>query len=456
MLGLALLGAMEPLFAVAAPAGSQARPGKARPASNPALDAELAAVADDPAMQLASLSVVAIRDGKVAYEQAFGRRVIGNGDVPDQAATPDTLYRIASISKMITTLGLMRLVEEGKIDLDADVSGYLGFPLRNPHFPERPLTLVTLLTHTSSLRDDAGYFWPAGTALRDLLVPGAPLYGKGAMWSSKAGPGDYFTYCNLGWGIIGTLMERVTGERFDRLMQLLLLQPLGLQAGYNPSELPPQALARLATLYRKRAPDTEAWDASGPWVAQVDDYSRQPPAPPPGIAGHPAGVNATMFSPTGGLRISARDLGVIMRMLMNDGVHEGRRIFRQATLERMFARRWTWDGSGGNGDALGGFFNAWGLGNAQFPQQPGVALVQEAGVAGAATPGFEAVGHLGDAYGLRSVFAADLKNRNGMIVLMGGSSADPATDKGRYSAMARFEERILTALYRRAISDVNS
>ncbi len=439
LLGLVLLGAAQPLFA----AGPELAGG-----GMAGLDAQLAAVVDDPDLQLASLSVLAIRDGKVVYERAFGRRRIGANGNPDLPATPDTLYRIASISKMMTTLGLMRLVEEGKLDLDADVSGYLGFTLRNPHFHTKPITLRTLLTHTSSLRDDAGYSWPASTALRDILVPGAPLYGQGAMWSAKAAPGEYFTYSNLGWAVIGTAMERVTGERFDRLMQRLLLQPLGLSAGYNPSELPPAALANLATLYRKRTTDTEVWDANGPWIAQVDDYAARPPAPPPGLDRYVPGTNATPFSPTGGLRISARGMGTVMRMLMNGGVHvdeQGRshRILQPATFERMFARHWTHDGKGGNGDSMGNFLNAWGLGNAHFPDQPGIALVEGGGL--------EAVGHLGDAYGLRSVFAADLKRRNGIVMLVGGTTADPDKDKGRYSAMARFEERILTALYRQAI-----
>jgi CubicO group peptidase (beta-lactamase class C family) len=437
LLGMALLGAAEPLFAASSsPVGAYE-----------ALDAELAAVVDDPAMQLASLSVVAIRAGQPVYEQAFGRRFIGNGSLPDKPATPATLFRIASISKMMTTLGLMRLVEAGRVDLEADVSGYLGFSLRNPHFPDRPITLRTLLTHTSSLRDEGGYSWPFATALKDVLAPGAPLYGEGKMWSNRAGPGDYFTYCNLGWGVIGTTMERVTGERFDLLMQRLLLQPLGIVAGYNPSALPPAALDRLATLYRKRTTDTEIWNAEGPWIAQVDDYSARPPVPPAGIERYVPGTNATPFSPTGGLRISARDMGVVMRMLMNGGVQGdglfGRRLFQQATLERMFARQWTWDGKGGNGDSLGGFFSAWGLGNAQFPDRPGSRLVEGGG--------FDAVGHSGDAYGLRSVFAADLARGNGMIMLVGGSSADPERQKGRYSARARFEERILGALYRHAI-----
>ncbi|THC43540.1 serine hydrolase [Massilia sp. Mn16-1_5] len=431
ILGLALLGTIEPLLAAVPMSGADT-----------ALGRELAAIAADPACELASLSVLAIRDGKVSYEGQFGRRRIGNGATPDLPANRDTLYRIASISKLMTTLGLMRLVEDKGIDLNADVSGYLGFKLRNPHFPDRTITLRHLLTHTSSLRDEAGYSFPAGTALRDFVTPGAALYGTGAMWASHAGPGEYFTYCNLGWGLIGTLMERMTGERFDGLMQRLLLQPLGLTAGYNPSALPPQALNNLATLYRKRTTDTEVWDPNGPWIAQVDDYSTRPPAPPPGIERYVIGDNATPFSPTGGLRIAARDMGVIMRMLMNGGVHEGKRILQPATLSRMFARQWTADGSGKNGDTLNGFFNCWGLGNAQFPDQPGRRLAE----------GFDAIGHLGDAYGLRSVFAFDAARRNGLIVLVGGTSSDPGLQKGTYSALARFEERVLTSLFRHAIA----
>jgi CubicO group peptidase (beta-lactamase class C family) len=445
LLGLALLGSINPLLA-ARPL--KAARGKARPRgapANPALDAELAAVARDPACELASLSVLAIRNGKLCYEQQFGNRFMGNAAAPARAADRHTLYRIASISKMMTTLGVMRLVEDGKLDLDADVSGYLGFPLRNPYFPERAITLRTLMTHRASLRDDTGYSYGCDTALKDVLVPGARLYGEGKMWASNAGPGDYFTYCNLGWGVIGTAMEAASGERFDRLMQRLLIRPLGLHAGYNPSELAPRDLANVATLYRKRTTDTEVWDANGPWIAQADDYSAAAPAEPAGIGHYVIGANATPFSPTGGLRISAHDMGTVMLMLMNGGMHEGRRFLQQATLDTMFARQWTFDGKGGNGDSLDGLFNAWGLGNEQFPDQPeNHTRMVEGG-------GFAAVGHLGDAYGLMSVFAADLKNRNGMIVLVGGSSTDPLQYKGRYSSLARFEEQILTAMYRRAI-----
>jgi CubicO group peptidase (beta-lactamase class C family) len=429
---MALLGMSYPLMAA---------PPRLPAALKTRLDQELAAIAANPACELASLSVLAIRKGRISYEGQFGQRSMAGGLPVDR----NTLFRIASISKMMTTLGLLRLVEEGKLSLDADVSGYLGFTLRNPHFPGQPLTLRTLLTHTSSLRDDAGYSWGVDTALKDVLVPGSRLYGEGKMWAATAGPGAYFTYCNLGWGVIGTIMERVTNERFDRLMRRLLIEPLGLHAGYNPSELPAADVANIAALYRKRSVDTEVWDPNGPWIAQADDYSKSPPSPPPGIERYVIGANATPFSPTGGLRISAHDMGTVMLMLMQGGVYEGKRILKAATVEQMFARQWTYDGVGRNGDSLDGLFNCWGLGNEQFPDDPATRTrLVEGG-------GFAAVGHLGDAYGLMSVFAADLKNHNGMIALVGGTSTDPLAYKGLYSSLARFQEQILTAVHRRAI-----
>lgn len=438
MLGLALLGAIHPLLR-AAPAGGGAT---IRSGADAATDRVLAAIAADPACELASVSVLAIRRGRPLYQAQFGKRSIEK-QLPVNA---DTLFRIASISKMMTTLGLMRLVEDGKLDLDRDVSDYLGFALRNPHFPDRAISLRQLLSHTSSLRDDAGYSWPAATSLASILVPGAPGYDKGAMWSAKAGPGDFFTYSNLGWGVIGTIMEAATGERFDLLMRRLLLDPLGVHGGYNVAALPAADVANLATLYRKRTVDTEIWDANGPWIAQVDDFSTRAPQPAPGLDAYKPGSNATPFSPTGGLRISATGMGVIMQMLMQHGVYQGKRLLKKATLERMFARQWTYDptanGGAGNGDTDHGLFMAWGLGNEQFPDQPGTRLVEGGG--------FAAVGHLGEAYGLRSMFLFDRASGTGFVVLIGGTSSEPDAQKGAYTALSRVEERILAALWQRS------
>ena len=428
LLGLLLLGTTW--SALAAPPGS----GKDQ---QRALDAALSAIVDDEAHPLASLSVLAIRHGKVSYQQQFGYRHIGATPAEHLPVTPDTLFRIASVSKMMTTLGLMRLVEQGKLSLDQDVGIYLGFSLRNPHFPQQPLTLRSLLSHTSSLRDAGGYSWGPERSLRDVFTAGGDT-----MWDANAAPGSYFTYCNLNWGVIGTVMEKVTGERFDLLMRRLLLDPLDVRGGYHPAAFTTDEVENTATLYRKRTLETEQWRPAGPWIAQADDFYQRPPA---GIGRYVIGSNATVFSPTGGLRISAAGLGKIMQMLLDGGRYQNQQLLQPASIALMFGRQWQLAPDARNGDSERGLYRAWGLGNQQFDAVAGQgnSLVEGAS--------FSAVGHLGDAYGLVSAFVLDFKHRNGMVMLVGGTGSDPERYPGTYSAMGRSEERILTTLYRGAI-----
>ncbi len=421
------------------------------------LDHELAAIVNNTEHPLASLSVLAIRNGNVVYHRQFGSRYIDPTDpAKNKPADAATLYRIASISKLVTTLGVLKLVEQGKLKLDTDVSDYLGYRLRNPHFPDQPITLRMLLTHTSSLRDEAGYYWEArlGVNLKDVLLPGGSQYGEGQMWAKNAAPGAYFQYANLPWGVVGTIMERASGERFDRLMARLIFAPMGLRGGFHPADFSAADLAHTATLYRKRI-DTdgkEIWNPAGPWVPQVDDYSKEAPVPRANPDYVP-GSNGTLFGPQGNARLSAADLGKLMLMLMNEGMLEGKRILKKETVATMLAMQWRHDGTGANGSNSFGsrqdFFNAWGLGNQQFQDRSGAGTGDRL-VAGG---GFKAVGHLGDAWGLTSAFVFDRRKKNGLIYLIGGPGFDPESNKGQYSALYRHEEQILTALYKRAILD---
>jgi len=110
---------------------------------------------------------------RVAFDRAgiTATRVHGLADkATGRKVTADDPVRIASISKLVTTLGVMRLVEAGKLDLDADTSSLLGWRLRNPAFPDTPITLRLLLSHRSSLTDGAGYWQtPLGGRLRDIV-----------------------------------------------------------------------------------------------------------------------------------------------------------------------------------------------------------------------------------------------------------------------------------------------
>lgn len=426
-------------------------------AGRPALDAALRAIADDPAFTLSGLSVLAVRDGKIAYEFQHGRRRIDDANpANDLPVDGRTLFRVASISKLVVALGVLRLVEERKLDLDRDVSDHLGWRLRNPHFPDAPVTLRHLLTHTSSLRDSGGYFWDSRHRLRDAVTPGGPLYGEGLAWSKDGPPGRHFRYANLPSGVVAEAMEAATGERFDRLMKRLVLDPLGMPGGFHPPDFAKNELANLATLYRKRENlgDREIWRSpEGRWYAQVDDYATVPPKPRAGPDYRP-GTNGTLMSPMGGLRTSARGLERVMRMLMDGGRIEGRVFLTPASMAEFAKTAWRHDAAGAKGDCASEsgrprLFNAWGIGHQQFLDITGPGCGDRLVDGG----GFAGIGHLGEAWGLNGVFALDPARREGVIVLVGGVARDPEKFPGRYSAHYRHEERLVTAVVRGALRD---
>jgi CubicO group peptidase (beta-lactamase class C family) len=216
--------------------------------------------------------------------------------------TIDDPARIASVTKLIVALGVMRLVEAGTLDLDSDVSDYLGWRLRNPAFPDERVTLRLLLSHRSSLRDEVDYAVPLGRTVQATLAdPRA--------FDPDHPPGAFFRYSNLNFPVIGSIMERATGERLDVLTARLVLRPLGLDACMNWTTCSEAAMARAAVLYDERGapirddlggrrPDCPVFAPQG----SVCDLSTYRP-----------GDNGALFSPQGGLRISVRDLATIGR-----------------------------------------------------------------------------------------------------------------------------------------------
>ncbi len=412
-------------------------------------------------MRLASLSVAAVRDRMLVFDHHVGHARFDPAH--PQCATavnPSTLFRVASISKLITTLGAMKLVERGLLSLDRDLSDDLGFTLRNPHFPNSAITTRMILSHTSSMRDEDGYFWPdtPGFSLRDALTPTGHAFGEGKKFSDRAPPGEFFQYANLPWGVLGTVMERVSGQRFDRLMHTLIFDPLDVVGGFNPSSLAESEQMHLATLYRKRPAgvDDAPWQPDGPWIAQADDYSVSPPKCP-ASEDYRIGTNGTLFGPQGSCRISAIGLAKIMLMMLNQGSFKKKTIIAPESLQMMLTHAWMLNADASNGNSGGEFesrptraMNAWGLGmqhvvDISGPQSGTGDRVVESGH-------WQPWGHFGDAYGLRSGFLFDPDQGNGLIYIVSGTSNDPHQQTGHYSANARFEERIVSTVYRNLFS----
>jgi len=341
-----------------------------------------------PALLLAALPQTA-PDPVATVRIAFDRRgetmasVHGYADLAARRlVTPDDPVRVASVSKLVVAIGVLRLVEQGKLDLDADVSAALGRKLRNPAFPETPITLRLLLSHRSSLTDTIDYVLPLDADMAQVLAdPKA--------WDAEHAPGTFFRYTNFNFPVIAAVMERTTGERFDRLMDRLVLRPLKLDACYNWASCTPATAARAVAIYRAKQPTKDDNKGAAPACAVT-------PATDGGcdLGKWRAGANGAIFSPQGGLRISARGLARIGRLLLGGGRVDGVRLLTRKSVALLETPLWTFDGS--NGDTSNGFYCSYGLAVTFLPTaRPGC----RDDLFGDARP---RLGHGGEAYGLRS------------------------------------------------------
>jgi CubicO group peptidase (beta-lactamase class C family) len=307
----------------------------------------------------------------------------GDAGVAGRPVTADDPVRVASISKLVVALAVMRLVDQGKIDLDRDVSAYLGWRVRNPAFPDTPITMRQLLTHRTGMRDNVDYIIPLDGRLETVLA-------NPKAWEAKYKPGAWFSYANLNSPLIAATMEAATGERFDRLVARLVLGPLGIDACFNWSTgCSPGRRYRAVTLLRTNGD-------------LAIDAPRTMPDPCPylkasdgscDLSTYKLGQHGSTFSPQGGLRISANDLAKIGRTLLNGG----KPLLSKKAFAEMTKVQWRFNGK--NGDDDKGYFTAYGL---------GVHIHKD-------SKGKTWLGHVGEAYAFRGGFWLDMKGKLGVM-----------------------------------------
>lgn len=258
------------------------------------------------------LSVVVVNRNRIVYSDNFGY----NPDLTDPSKRKpikkNDLFYIASVSKTFVGTAIMQLVEKGKLSLDDDVNQYITFSLRNPSFPETPITIKMLLSHRSSLKKGANYddF--------DKINPGKA--NDLQVFYNDYCPGTDTDYSNLGYVILGAVIEKVSGMRFDDYVQKHILRPLGVRGGYDVSRL---NCSNLVYPCRYRGDH---------YVVQKKAYDNKEEK----FSQYVLGYSTPALRPASGLMISSTDLAKYMMMHINKGKNRWKkRVLAEKSEERM-------------------------------------------------------------------------------------------------------------------------
>jgi CubicO group peptidase (beta-lactamase class C family) len=256
--------------------------------------------------------VSVVKDGKVIFAKGYGYANLAN---QTPVTTDKTSFRIGSTSKLFTWTAVMQLVEQGKLNLDADINQYLDFKI--PAYDGKPITLRNIMTHTPGFEE----------AAKDLITTdGKPVnlehYLKAHLPARIFAPGQVVAYSNYGCGLAGYIVQRVSGQDFDDYIEQHIFTPLDMPHSTFRQPLP-AALAPLMAESYKAASDgkQQAFEIISP-------------------------------APAGAVTTTAMDMNHFMIAQLQNGLYDNGRILQQATAVEMHKQQHT-EAPGLNGFALG-------------------------------------------------------------------------------------------------------
>lgn len=340
--------------------------------------------------KLAGANIVICNENGILDKDSYGYQDLEN----KEPSTEDTIYRIASISKTIGCIGLMQLVEKGLVDLNEDISTYLGYKVRNPKYPDDVITVKMITMQTSSIQDGyddenpayddiiKGYNGLNGTYIN--CSPKTILTDTSSEYYTQYTFGDYkpgtrFCYSNFGCGLMACIIEKASGELYVDYMENHIFKPLGLNASFKSSRL--NNKENIAQMYAYYKGNIKKFDKSSFINSQLPIF--------------PLGENYR--GPAGGLFINMKDLSVLLRMFLNYGKVNGVEILKRETVERMIQEEWC------------------GLPKNDEYRAKGIQMRIIEPV-----PHFALRGHTGGAYGVRSYFFFSLKYKIGACFITNG------------------------------------
>ena len=309
------------------------------------------------------VQVAIIKNGKISGTYEYGYATKSTAPM-----AADTKIRTASISKVILAMAIMRLVEQGKLDLDKDIGEYWGFSVRNPNHKETPITMRQILTHTSSIRNYDYGFAAGGELIRSRLQDGS------GFGSSAPGALRSFAYNNYAFATLGVTVEIAAEETVNSIASRYFFKPLGIDAAFGSGSI--KDTDSIATLY-----------TSGGGVGRSVDAQKRT------LGNSYPGERGEEFP--GGLTISAYDLAKLIAVLINDGEYEGVRVLSPESVAIMETSQ----------GAVEGFEQC-------------LALRRRRNVFGQE----ELLYHTGSNYGVYTLFSYNPLSGNAVIVLTSGAS----------------------------------
>ena len=240
----------------------------------------------------------------------------------NEEVNDNTLFMIASSSKPVTALAILKLVDENKIDLDDDINTFLPFKLVNPNFPDESITYRMLLTHTATFIDNWEVLGPLYTIEEGgdspILIPEIIekyFSPEGVFYSTelnfvKEKPGTHWRYSNMGYTLLGYLIEQISGATFSEYMQNEILTPLHMNDSFwYLNEIAHSNIANPHKLPHKKSEFKE------PQVIKHFGYADVP---------------------AGQLRTSVNDYLKFVQLLLNDGKVDGEQFISKAMIDLMF------------------------------------------------------------------------------------------------------------------------
>ena len=257
--------------------------------------------------------VLAAKDGEIVFQQCYGWA----NKKADEKVTPEHYFKLASVSKLVTAIPVMKLVEEGRLDLDRNIGEILGnpaFTAASGKYPKTSITSRMLMTHTAAVNDSKGMFMK-GKPLTEILNPKTNRSGSGFL---DRQPGTYYKYSNFGAGIMGCILEAVTGERLSDAAKELIFDPMGIDAGYDPHVL--QDPEKIVTTYRANGTPhiTRSYRLKENYRETVN-------------------LDKDYKDSYGGVWIRGEDLCRLGIMLCNMGEIDGKRILKEETVQEMIS-----------------------------------------------------------------------------------------------------------------------